>query len=89
VLKNYAIDSGREWRQGEAFSPKRHMATLGRTLLRFTGAVLFGASATSIDNPGLLFAPTSGQPSTTSVVASGREIRLRGNEATDSIVLVR
>jgi Flp pilus assembly protein CpaB len=30
------------------------MATMGRTLFRLTGAVLLGASATSIDNPGLL-----------------------------------
>ena len=33
------------------------MATLGRTLFRLTGAVLLGASATSMDNPRLLFAP--------------------------------
>ena len=30
------------------------MATIGRTLVRLTGAVLLGASATSIDNPGVL-----------------------------------
>ena len=30
------------------------MATIGRTLFRFGGAVLLGASATSIDNPGIL-----------------------------------
>ena len=30
------------------------MATIGRTLFRFTGALLLGASATSIDNPGIL-----------------------------------
>jgi Flp pilus assembly protein CpaB len=38
------------------------MATIGRTLLRLTGAVLLGASAASIDNPRLLFAPTASQP---------------------------
>jgi pilus assembly protein CpaB len=30
------------------------MATIGRTLFRLAGAVLLGASATSIDNPGIL-----------------------------------
>lgn len=35
------------------------MAAIGRTLLRLTGAVLLGASAASIDNPGLLYAPTA------------------------------
>jgi len=30
------------------------MATIGRTLFRFTGAVLLGVSATSIDNPRIL-----------------------------------
>ena len=33
------------------------MATIGQTLFRFTGALLLGASATSIDQPELLFAP--------------------------------
>jgi pilus assembly protein CpaB len=35
------------------------MATIGRTLVRFAGALLLGAFATSIDHPGLLFAPNS------------------------------
>jgi pilus assembly protein CpaB len=30
------------------------MASIGRTLFRFAGALLLGASATSIDNPGIL-----------------------------------
>src|SRR5262245_35975459 len=34
------------------------MATIGRTLLRLTGATLLGASAASIDNPSILFAPS-------------------------------
>ena len=36
------------------------MATIGRTLFRLTGAVLLGASATSIDNPRLLESPSFG-----------------------------
>src|SRR5690349_1338410 len=35
------------------------MPKLGRTLIRFAGAILLGASATSIDDPGFLFAPES------------------------------
>ena len=56
------------------------MAAIGRTLLRLTGAVLLGASAASIDNPGLLYAPTTGertaQPSAVEEVVSGPEIRI-------------
>jgi pilus assembly protein CpaB len=41
------------------------MATIGQTLFRFTGALLLGASATSIDQPELLFAPVLSQRITT------------------------
>ena len=49
------------------------MATIGRTLFRLTGAVLLGASATSIDNPGLLFAPNS-RVDTMPVVIAARDL---------------
>jgi len=58
------------------------MASIGRTLFRLTGAVLLGASATSIDNPGLLFAPTTPErsaadkPGAAEGVAPGIEIRI-------------
>ena len=38
------------------------MATLGQTLFRFSGALLLGATATAIDDPGALFAPTATVP---------------------------
>ena len=58
------------------------MATIGRTVLRLTGALLLGASAVSIDNPGLLFAPTTGhnleaaRSSAVDIVGSTPEIRI-------------
>ena len=33
------------------------MESLGRTLFRFSGALILGASATAVDHPGFLFAP--------------------------------
>ena len=47
------------------------MTAIGRTLLRFAGALLLGAGATSIDNPRLLFAPSS-SPTAKPVVAEAR-----------------
>jgi pilus assembly protein CpaB len=49
------------------------MATIGRTLFRLTGAVLLGASASSIDNPKLLFAPSS-RVNTLPVVVANRDM---------------
>jgi Flp pilus assembly protein CpaB len=49
------------------------MATIGRTLFRLTGALLLGASATSIDNPRLLFAPSS-RVKTVPVVVAAKDI---------------
>jgi pilus assembly protein CpaB len=48
------------------------MATIGRTLSRFGGALLLGASATAVDDPGVLFAPTA--PRGVPVVIAGRDI---------------
>src|SRR6478672_8849703 len=46
------------------------MATIGRTLFRLTGAVLLGASATSIDNPGIFSAPRPRIPTVPVVLAA-------------------
>ena len=45
------------------------MATIGRTLFGFAGAVLLGGVATAIDQPSLF--RTSPEPSSVSVIASG------------------
>jgi pilus assembly protein CpaB len=51
------------------------MATIGRTLFRFGGALLLGASATSIDHPDLLFAPTARQwTATVPVVVAAKDM---------------
>jgi pilus assembly protein CpaB len=51
------------------------MATIGRTLFRFTGALLLGASATSIDNPGILGdATVSRRIATVPVVFASKDI---------------
>ena len=51
------------------------MATIGQTLFRFTGALLLGASATSIDQPELLFAPgLSHRIATVPVVVAAKDM---------------
>jgi pilus assembly protein CpaB len=51
------------------------MATIGRTLFRFGGAFLLGASATSIDHPDLLLAPTARQwTATVPVVVAAKDM---------------
>jgi pilus assembly protein CpaB len=53
------------------------MASVGQTLLRFAGAILLGVSATAIDHPGVLLAPTALSPSripTVPVVVAARDI---------------
>ena len=50
------------------------MATIGRTLLRFTGALLVGASATAIDHPGVLHAPGPRPSAGVPVVVASRDI---------------
>jgi len=54
----------------------RLMATMGRTLFRFTGALLLGASATSIDNPNLLLAPTRSQAPPPERQGAGLEVKI-------------
>jgi pilus assembly protein CpaB len=52
------------------------MASIGQTLFRFTGAVLLGVSATAIDHPGTLFAPSAvDRIKTVPVVVAARDIR--------------
>lgn len=54
---------------------KRLMATIGRTLFRFAGALLLGASATSIDNPRMLDAPgPRSRITTVPVVVAAKDI---------------
>jgi pilus assembly protein CpaB len=51
------------------------MASIGQTLFRFTGAVLLGVSATAIDHPGTLFAPSAvDRVKTVPVVVAARDI---------------
>ena len=51
------------------------MASIGQTLFRFTGAVLLGVSATAIDHPGTLFAPSAvDRIKTVPVVVAARDI---------------
>jgi pilus assembly protein CpaB len=50
------------------------MAAIGRTLFRFGGALLLGASATSIDTPSNLFAPARSRVPTVTVVVAATDI---------------
>jgi pilus assembly protein CpaB len=51
------------------------MASIGQTLFRFTGAMLLGVSATAIDHPGMLFAPSAvDRVKTVPVVVAARDI---------------
>jgi len=50
------------------------MARIGETLFRFAGALLLGASATAIDNPGVLDAPSPRRIPTVPVVVAATDI---------------
>jgi len=77
VLKNYPevapIDEVPGRCQGGAFLTGGNMASIGQTLFRFAGALLLGASATAIDHPVALFAPTV-PVQTVPVVVASRDI---------------